>query len=638
FFDDETDSIREFDVYTQRSLDKVETAVVSPVGEITLTDEKRDALIAELEKRIRGAKRKKSDETTFIETTNADIESLRETRYFPSLDKYVSLIYDKIPSLADYFKDEDLVFIVDPKRICERGRSFEYEKNEQITELIDKNILSSAKDKFYAGYNEKVKELSAKKLISLDVLSHSACDFKYKHLETFVTKTTVSFHGKIEYLYDDLKKWQESNYTVVILCASRGRGENFAGVLKDKGIRAKFIFTDSKNSNVKFYKGDTVILRGDLGKGFEYPELGFVLVSDREIFETKKSRQRRKVENANRIKNYTDISAGDYVVHRTHGIGQYVGTQKITVGDVTKDYLKIQYKGTDVLYIPIDQLNMLYKYVGSEGKKLSLSRLGGSDWKKTTQRVKQSTAELAKKLVALYAERERAKGYAFSADTAWQRDFEDTFDFTETEDQLRSIEEVKTDMEKTKPMDRLLCGDVGFGKTEVALRAAFKAVGDSKQVAYLCPTTILAMQHYETFLKRMEAFPIKVEMLSRFRTAAEQKRILKQLKTGEIDIIIGTHRILSKDLEFKDLGLLIIDEEQRFGVEHKERLKELKQNIDVLTMTATPIPRTLHMAMTGVRDMSVLTEPPENRYPVQTYVLEDNDVVIKDAIRNELSR
>ena len=638
FFDDETDSIREFDVYTQRSLDKVETAVVSPVGEITLTDKKRDVLIDELQKRIKSAKRKKSDETVFIETTDADIESLKETRYFPSLDKYVSLIYDKIPSLADYFSERDLVFIIDPKRICERGRSFEYEKNEQITELKDKNILSSAKDRFFCDYNQKVKELSAKKLISLDTLSHSTCDFKYKHLETFVTKTTVSFHGKIEYLYDDLKQWQDKNYTVVILCASRGRGENLAGVLKDKGIRAKFIFTDAKNSNIKFYKGDTVILRGDLGKGFEYPELGFVLVSDREIFETKKSRSRRKVENANRIKNYTDISAGDYVVHRTHGIGQYVGTQKMTVGGVTKDYLKIQYKGTDSLYIPIDQLNMLYKYVGSEGKKLTLSRLGGSDWSKTKQRVKQSTAELARKLVALYAERERAKGYAFSSDTPWQRDFEDTFDFNETEDQLRSIEEVKTDMEKTKPMDRLLCGDVGFGKTEVALRAAFKAVGDSKQVAYLCPTTILAMQHYETFLKRMENFPIKVEMLSRFRTQAEQKRILKQLKTGEIDIIIGTHRILSKDLEFKDLGLLIIDEEQRFGVEHKERLKELKQNIDVLTMTATPIPRTLHMAMTGVRDMSVLTEPPENRYPVQTYVLEDNPAVITDAIRNELSR
>ena len=315
-----------------------------------------------------------------------------------------------------------------------------------------------------------------------------------------------------------------------------------------------------------------------------------------------------------------------------------MGTQKMSVNGVTKDYLKIQYHGTDSLYIPIDQLNLLYKYVGNADKKLKLNRLGGSDWNKTKQRVKQSTAELAKKLVALYAQREKAKGFAYSNDTPWQRDFEDTFQYQETDDQLRSIEEVKSDMESVKPMDRLLCGDVGFGKTEVALRASFKAVGDSKQVAYLCPTTILAMQHYETFLKRMESFPIKVEMLSRFRTAAEQKRILKQVKTGEIDIIIGTHRILSKDLEFKDLGLLIIDEEQRFGVAHKERLKELKQNVDVLTMTATPIPRTLHMAMTGVRDMSVLTEPPENRYPVQTYVLEDNPAVIADAIRNELSR
>lgn len=638
FFDDETDSVREFDVYTQRSLDKIQNAVIPPVSEIMLTNQKRDELIDELLKRTAKAKRSKKDEQIFIETTNADIESLREMRYFPSLDKYVSLIYENIPSVADYFTENDLVFIVDPKRICERGRSFEYEKNEQITELKDKNILSAAKDRFYCDYMEMTRALSGKRLISLEVLSHSACDFKYKHLETFTTKTMVSFHGKIEYLYDDLKKWQQQNYTVVILCVSRGRGENLAGVLTDRGIRAKFVFGDGKNSNVKFYKGDTVIIRGDAGKGFEYPELGFVLVSDREIFETKKSRSRRKVENANRIKNYTDINAGDYVVHQTHGIGQYVGTQKMSVNGVTKDYLKIQYKGADLLYIPIDQLNMLYKYVGSEGKKLTLNRLGGSDWSKVKQRVKQSTAELARKLVALYAERERAKGFAFSSDTPWQRDFEDTFDFTETEDQLRSIEEVKKDMEQPKPMDRLLCGDVGFGKTEVALRAAFKAVGDSKQVAYLCPTTILAMQHYETFLKRMENFPIKVEMLSRFRTPNEQKRILKQLKTGEIDIIIGTHRILSKDLEFKDLGLLIIDEEQRFGVEHKERLKELKQNIDVLTMTATPIPRTLHMAMTGVRDMSVLAEPPENRYPVQTYVLENNDTVILDAIRNELSR
>ena len=637
FFDDEVDSVRRFDAYTQRSLERAEKAVVPPAREIILTDEKRAALIAELEKRVKSAKRKKSDETVFIETTNADIESLNETRYFPSLDKYVSLIYDKIPSICDYFSKDDLVFIIDPKRIAERGKTFEREEGERITDLKEKRVLGAYKDTYCCSYAEKMREMSEKRLIALDTLSHSSADVKYKQLETFTTKTTVSFHGKIEYLYDDLKKWQEQNYTVVILCSSRGRCENLAGVLKEREIRARFAHDDAGGA-AKFNKGETVIIRGDLNKGFEYPEIKFVLVSDREIFETSKSRARRRTDNANRIKNYTDISVGDYVVHQTHGIGKYMGTQRMTVNGASKDYLKIQYRGTDCLYIPIDRLNLLYKYVGNADKQLRLNSLGGTDWSKTKQKVKQSTAELAKKLVRLYAERENAKGFAYSADTPWQRDFEDAFEYTETEDQLRSIEEVKADMEKPRPMDRLLCGDVGFGKTEVALRAAFKAVSDSKQVAYLCPTTILAMQHYETFLKRMENFPIKVEMLSRLRSASEQKRILKRLKTGETDIIIGTHRILSKDLQFKDLGLLIIDEEQRFGVEHKERLKELKENVDVLTMTATPIPRTLHMAMTGVRDMSVLTEPPENRYPVQTYVLEDNPAVIADAIRNELSR
>ena len=311
----------------------------------------------------------------------------------------------------------------------------------------------------------------------------------------------------------------------------------------------------------------------------------------------------------------------------------------MNVGGVLKDYLKIQYRGTDCLYVPVDQMDQLYKYIGnSADKQVKLNRLGGNEWNKTKAKVRASTDELAKKLISLYAEREKLRGFAFSHDTPWQKEFEDTFPYQETEDQLRSIEEVKSDMEKPKPMDRLLCGDVGFGKTEIALRAAFKAVNDSKQVAYLCPTTVLAMQHYETFLKRMDGFPIKIEMLSRFRTASQQQKILKQLRTGEADIVIGTHRLLSKDVKFKDLGLLVIDEEQRFGVAHKERLKEIKKNVDVLTMTATPIPRTLHMAMTSVRDMSVLTEPPENRYPVQTYVLEDNPAVILDAVRNELSR
>ncbi len=639
FFDDETDSIRMFDSYTQRSLEKVESARIIPVVEAILTREKKAEIVAALQDEARRAKKRKGDNEEFIKTLEADIESFNERRYFPSIDKYASDIYGEIPTVLDYFSENDLVFIIDPKRIAERGKTFEREKDEITAELMEKGIIPArSKKKFFLSYGEAIGKITEKKEISIDVLSHTRTDFLYKRLETFTTKTTISFHGKIDYLYEDLKSWQEKKETVVILASSRGRGENLEGVLTDRGLKARFVPDESASGTAEFNAGETVIVRGNLSKGFEYPEINFVLVSDREIFESKKRRAKRKRDNANRIKSYNDISAGDYVVHQTHGIGKYVGTRKMTVNGVTKDYLKIRYRGTDSLYVPIDQLNMLYKYVGSTDREIKLNKLGGNEWNRTKQRVKASTAELAGKLIQLYAQRNKTKGYAFSPDTVWQRDFEDTFEFTETEDQLRSIEEVKADMESDKPMDRLLCGDVGFGKTEVALRAAFKAVNDSKQVAYLCPTTILAMQHYETFLKRMENFPVKVEMLSRFRTAAQQKKILKKLKTGEIDIVIGTHRLLSKDIEFKDLGLLIIDEEQRFGVGHKERLKEMKKDVDVLTMTATPIPRTLHMAMTSVRDMSVLTEPPENRYPVRTYVLEDNESVILDAIRNELSR
>lgn len=634
FFDDETDSIRTFDPYTQRSLEKLNKARVIPVTEAVMSYEKKQEIIEELKKRIKKEKRKKQPNETFIETLDADIELFNERHYFPSIDKYISLIYGKITSLVDYFLNDSLVFIIDSKRISERGKTFEWEKGEAVSELKSKGIIGNTKEDFFVSYMDFVMKASDKKIISLNTLSHSKTEFDYKHLETFTTKTTVSFHGKIDYLYEDLENWQKNGYTSVILASTRGRSENLAGVLNDRGIRTALI---SDGQDIK--EGVANVVRGNLNKGFEYPEIKFVLISDREIFESTKSRRRRKIDNANRIKSYNDINAGDYVVHVTHGIGQYMGTQKMVVGGITKDYLKIQYQGTDVLYVPIDQLNLLYKYVGNNTeRKMKLNKLGGSDWNKTKQRVKKATADLAQGLIKLYAERENSKGYSFSEDTPWQREFEDTFPYRETEDQLRSIEEVKHDMESPRPMDRLLCGDVGFGKTEVALRAAFKAVCDSKQVAYLCPTTVLAMQHYETFLKRMENFPIKVEMLSRFRSVAQQKKILKKLKTGEIDVIIGTHRLLSKDVIFRDLGLLVVDEEQRFGVAHKERLKELKKDVDVLTMTATPIPRTLHMAMTSVRDMSVLTEPPENRYPVQTYVLEDNPAVILDAIGKEISR
>lgn len=633
FFDDEVDSIREFDTMTQRSLGQVEEELVTPCREAVFSREQALELAEALRERIKKLKRKKSDQSALIETLEADIELILEGGHFPSIDKYVSLIYGTVPTLLDYFSEDDLVFIMEPKRIAERAKSMEWEQGELVDDLSQKGVLFIDGMQFWMEYAAFTSRVSKMRLVSMNVLAHSTLDYQYKAIFNFVSKTTVGFHGNVSYLYDDLAQWQKDGATVVILANNRARGENLAGTLNDKGIQCRYT-----NEPPVFEAGEILVARGEIHKGFEYPEIQFVLISEQEIFQQGRKRRSRKIENTNRLKSYSDISVGDYVVHQTHGIGQYAGIRKMVVGGVTKDYLKIQYQGTDSLYVPVDQMDLLYKYVGSTDRKLKLNRLGGSDWSKTKAKVKGATTDMAKQLVALYAQREQTKGFAFSADTPWQRDFEDTFSYNETEDQLRSIEEVKADMEKARPMDRLLCGDVGYGKTEVALRAAFKAAMDSKQVAYLCPTTILAMQHYDTFVKRMEHFPIKVEMLSRFRTPAQQKKILKQLKTGEIDIIIGTHRILQKDLEFSDLGLLIIDEEQRFGVADKERLKELKKNVDVLSMTATPIPRTLHMAMINVRDMSLLETPPENRYPVQTYVLEQNEAVLIDAMKRELSR
>lgn len=623
-FDDEVDSIRLFDASTQRSLTMAEDAVIPPCRELIAEDVSN--VVKEIEKQAKKLEKQGKDASVM----RSDIEKFTERGVFPSADKYVSLIYGEIPTLIDYLDDDTAVFLIEPKRINERVKTFMWDKNEIITELCERGEMLPKKE-YYYDYAKLAARISKMRMASINVLSHTTLDYTYRQIFNFTTKTTISFHGKVDYLYDDLSAWQKNGYTVVILAGSRVKGENLAGTLADKGIKSRFAGKDAE-----FEKGEIVVLSGDIAKGFEYPEIKLVVVSDREIFETK--RRRKRVDNTDKIKSFNDISPGDYVVHRAHGIGQYVGTQKMTVGGVTKDYLKIQYKGTDSLYVPVEQLDVLYKYIGSTDTHVKLNKLGGTEWSKTKARVKESTADMAKQLVALYKAREQMKGYAFSGDTPWQRDFENTFEYQETEDQLRSIEEVKKDMESSRPMDRLLCGDVGYGKTEVALRAAFKAATDGKQVAYLCPTTILAMQQYTSFCDRMADFPIKVEMLSRFRTAAQQRQILKKLKKGEVDIIIGTHRILQKDVEFKDLGLLIVDEEQRFGVAHKERLKEIKKNIDVLTMTATPIPRTLHMAMVNIRDMSVLTQPPQNRYPVQTYVLEHNESVLIDAMKNELSR
>lgn len=633
FWGDEVDSIREFEVESQRTIENIDSVRIIPATEALYTPKLRDEIILELERRLESAKKSKKANDEYIKNIETDIELFRENFLFPSVDKYISLIYGRIPRLTDYFSSDSVVFIPDPKRICEGIKTTLWAREEAVTALQESGILGEGRADYYVAEDEIIKDLSKMKLVALEVLSHTKNAFTYKHLESFVSKTTVSFHGKLEYLYEDLENWQKNGYTVVILAQTRGRCENLCGVFNDRGIKARIC------DNGEFNKGETVIMRGNGSGGYEYPDIKFVLVCEDEIFKSGKSRERRRKDNANRIKSYNDINVGDYVVHAGHGIGEYVGLQKMTVDGISKDYLKVQYRGSDVLYVPVDQLDLLYKYGGkSEDKTVKLNRLGTQEWTRQKRKVKESTDKLAKELISLYAQREEVVGHAFSEDTPWQREFEDTFSFNETTDQLRSIEEVKTDMEKRTPMDRLLCGDVGFGKTEIALRAAFKAVCDSKQVAYLCPTTILAMQHYETFVSRMADFPVTVEMLSRFRTPKEQKEIIKKLKEGRIDIVIGTHRLLSEDIKFKDLGLLIVDEEQRFGVAHKERIKALKTNVDVLTMTATPIPRTLHMAMTSIRDMSVLTEPPQNRYPVQTYALEFNEAIVLDAIKKELSR
>lgn len=635
FFDEDIDSIRSFDPDTQLSVEKLRNVKIYPCREIIFDEDKREKLINYM-KRTLARLEKKEDETSLFAAQQlcADIESLSEKYYFASLDKYIYDIYGKIPTVADWLDDDTLVFIDEPRSVSESAKGFEWDMGETISALMEKGVILPGKKQLYEKYTSLIARLSQMSMAGLAAVSFSSPDYRAVQNIDFASKSINSFHGKLDFLCDDLRSWHAKKAAVVILAGGTKRAENLCTELNNLGIECVY---SSKLYDIA--QGKIIIMTGSLSGGFEYPLIGFVLISDREIFiEKRRGKHKLQDKSASKLRSFTDISPGDYVVHQVHGIGKYIGIQKLTVDNLTKDYLKIAYQGSDNLYVPVDQLDMLYKYMGGTDKKVHVNKLGGVEWSNTKQRVKKSATDLAEHLIKLYAERERTKGFAYSADTPWQREFEDTFGYVETPDQMRSIDEVKKDMENVRPMDRLLCGDVGYGKTEVAMRAAFKAVMDSKQVAYLVPTTILAMQHYNNFSERMKDFPIRVELLSRFRTPAQQKETLKRLKTGETDIVIGTHRLLQKDVEFKDLGLLIIDEEQRFGVAHKEAIKRLRKNIDVLTLTATPIPRTLHMAMINIRDMSVLTQPPEERYPVQTYVMEHNDDILADAIKKEIAR
>lgn len=531
---------------------------------------------------------------------------------------------------------EDAVIILDESsRIKQRVNNLQMEFNENFKALLEKGEVLPEQSKLFFDYEEILKRVKNNFLLIMNTLAKPGNELQPQTIVNFVSRSMHHFHGNMDILVDDLKYYKNAGYKVLLLSGNQER----ARILKDTLDSFNIDTVVIKDSEYDIQKGQVVIYAASVSKGFEYVDAKFAVISDGEIFgQTKRRKRTVKIKNADKIKSFTELEIGSYVVHVNYGIGKYEGIEKIKVDGIVRDYLKIIYAGGDTLFVPVEQLDLVQKYVGPTDNPPKLNKLGGSEWLRAKRKAKKAVEDLAKDLIQLYAKRQMVKGHAFSPDTPWQKEFEEQFPYEETEDQLRCIKEIKEDMEKDRPMDRLLCGDVGYGKTEVALRAAFKAVADGKQVAFLCPTTILAYQHYANFIERFKEFPVKIEMLSRFRTPKEQSKIIKELAEGNIDIIVGTHRLLQNDIKFKDLGLLIIDEEQRFGVVHKEKIKKLKENIDVLTLSATPIPRTLHMSLIGIRDMSVLENPPEDRFPVETYVVEFNEELIKDAILREIAR
>lgn len=637
-FDDEIDSIRIFDVISQRTETVVDKVRLFPARELMIGQEEAKraagAMGKELNRQVERLKIQAPEAADrLMDKISEYIERLENGINFADVDLFTNYFFPDTFTLLDYAKDA-IIFLDEPDKIKQAAEAFELGFQEDFKALLQKGEVLPGQASLMITYDEVVSSIKAAPVVIYNPFMKSLSGFSPKSFVSFTARTMHPFHYKMDMLVDELSLWKRMDYRVVLLSGDQNRGLSLCDNLAKEGIMCQY---QEKTEGI-IQKGQIVVVPGTLSKGFEYPDIRFVVVADEEIFGTSRKKKGFVISKENRIKSFAELKPGDYVVHVNHGIGRYVGINKIQVDGVTRDYLYIQYAGADKLYVPVDQLDMVQKYIGSEDTPPKLSKLGGSEWARTKAKVKQSIKNIASELIRLYAERSAMKGFAYPEDTPWQKQFEDQFPYEETPDQLRAIEEVKADMESDKVMDRLLCGDVGYGKTEVAIRAAFKAAISGKQVAVLCPTTILAEQHYNTFSKRFEDFPIRVDMLSRFRSKERQKETIKGIKDGTVDVVIGTHRLLQKDVVFHDLGLLIIDEEQRFGVRHKERIKQLKKNVDVLTLTATPIPRTLYMSLLNIRDMSVLENPPGERFPVQTYVVEYNDALIRDAILKELSR
>lgn len=641
---DEIDSIRIFDVISQRSVDVAEELVIYPATETILTKDQIEEGIRKIEADAKQASQKLRKEFKteqahrMTEIADTIKEQMTELSSGGNIEGFLDYFYEEPVSFLQYFCEKEtnsIIFLDEPARIAEKASVVEEEFRESMTNRLEKGYLLPGQMNILFSKEKVFAMLTGNRVVALATLMIKQGIYKSDAKYDLSVKAMNSYNNSFESLVTDLKRYRKNGYRILLLSGSRTRAKRLSQDLTEQELNS--FYTEDMDHEI--VPGQIMVAYGRIHQGYEYPFAKFVVISESDIFTTEKKRhKKRKTYEGQKIQSFSELTVGDYVVHEDHGLGIYQGIEQVVVDKVTKDYIKIEYRDHGNLYIPATRLDMIQKYSSKDSRKPKLNKLGGTEWVKTKSRVKAAVDEIAEDLVELYASRYEQNGYVYGPDTVWQTEFEELFPFEETEDQILAIEATKQDMESNKIMDRLICGDVGYGKTEIAIRAAFKAVQEGKQVVYLVPTTILAQQHYNTFVQRMKDFPVRIELMSRFRTTTELKKTAEDLKKGTVDIVIGTHRVLSADVGFKDLGLLIIDEEQRFGVKHKEKIKKLKSTVDVMTLTATPIPRTLHMSLVGIRDMSVLEEPPMDRMPIQTFVMEYNEEMVREAINRELGR
>ncbi|MGL5650240.1 MAG: transcription-repair coupling factor [Paraclostridium sp.] len=627
-FDDEIESIRTFDVFTQKSIKKIKKCTITPSREFIYPED----VNATIEK-IKKDTHKFTDDDVYKR-----LDNIASKTYFEGVENYIDYMYEEEnKSIFTYLKEDAIVFINDLSRLKERCENYTSEFKENYKLNLERGLALKEQGKLLYHYSDLEYLVEEKKLILNMLLTKAVKEFNIGSIVNFESREIPTFNGKIDILAEELNRLKYNGHKIILATNTYDRAKKLNKELLNLGTESIL----SRKRDIDIQSSQIVIVVGNITSGFQYKSIKFDVITDKEMIGSNKRAKTVKTKKSNKgqkIESFLDLNVGDYVVHENSGVGRYVGIDQLSVNGVKKDYMRVVYQGGDNLYVPIDQMDKIQKFIGSDTEKIKLNKLGSNEWSKAKAKVKKEIEDMTKDLVELYARREKIKGYKFSKDTLWQGEFETLFPYQETDDQIKAIEETKKDMESNKVMDRLICGDVGYGKTEVAIRAIFKACMDQKQVAVLVPTTILAQQHYNTFRARFENYPIRVEVLSRFKTPKEQKQIIEDARKGLVDVIIGTHRIISKDIDLPNLGLVVIDEEQRFGVKHKESLKKIKSTVDVLTLSATPIPRTLHMSLSGIRDMSVIEEPPQERYPVITYVVEGKESIIQDEIEREIAR